>query len=200
MDRRNFIASGLMIGTLLLGACSDNWKIDRKLPSDSADLDYRFNDEDARSMTQQLMTDCLSRPWSSNWTASHNNQPPIVYVGPVKNDTQDYTVNSKLVTEVMEKELINSGKARIKAPKDLRTEGRDERLDTKYNDPATIKAVAKELNADFALVGNFQQTVQRNNDQNRVTNYYQMNMELVNVETQEVVWKNNAEIKKTARK
>jgi PBP1b-binding outer membrane lipoprotein LpoB len=123
---------------------------------------------------------------------------PIVYVGAVKNDTQDYTVNSKLITEVMETQMINSGRARIKAPRDLRSEGRDERLDTKYNDPATIKAVAKELNADFALVGDVQQSFQKNNAGDRIANYYMVNMELINVETQEVVWKKNAELKKTA--
>ncbi len=198
METRKLFAAGLMVGTLLLGACSGNWKVDRKEPTEVIDLDYHFNDEDARETTRTMVTDCLARPWISNWTTSHNGQMPIVYLGNVKNDTQDYAVNSKLFTEVIQKEMINSGRVRLKAEKDLRTEGRDERLDTKYNDPATIKAVAKELNADFALVGNVQQSFQKNNSGDKVVNYYMINMELINVETQEKVWIQNAEIKKAA--
>jgi uncharacterized protein (TIGR02722 family) len=199
MDTRKLMA-GLTVGSLFIAGCNGNWKIDRKAPEDSADLDYRFNDQDAREATQQLMTDCLSRPWVSNWSTAHNGQAPIVYLGNVKNDTQDYNVNSVMITEVMQKEMINSGRVRVKAQKDARPDIRDERLDTKYNDPSTVKAVAKELNADFALVGNVQQSLQQNNNATRVTNYYQINMELINVETAEKVWIKDAQIKKTARK
>jgi PBP1b-binding outer membrane lipoprotein LpoB len=87
---------------------------------------------------------------------------------------------------------------RVKAEKDLRPELRDERLDTKYNDPATLKAVAKELNADFALVGAVNDNKQRSNDGRTVVNFYQFDMQLVNVETAEKVWIQTKQVKKVA--
>lgn len=194
------LASTLFLSAGLIGACSDNWKVDRRDPKEVIDLDYRFNDVDARDTAATIVGDILSRPWISNWSATHNGQEPIVFVGTIRNDTQDYNVNSELFTNAIVRELINSGRVRVKAEKQAREELRDERLDTKYNDPATIKAVAKELNADFAFTGNVQQVLQKTNDNRRVMNYYQINAELTNVETVEVVWGKAHEIKKSARR
>ncbi|MCH7961211.1 MAG: SUMF1/EgtB/PvdO family nonheme iron enzyme [Planctomycetes bacterium] len=67
---------------------------------------------------------------------------------------------------------------------------------TVIRDPATIKAVARELNADFALVGKVIQVRQESANRRHWVNFYQANMELINVETAEVVWSGIKEIKK----
>ncbi|MBX3378396.1 MAG: penicillin-binding protein activator LpoB [Phycisphaeraceae bacterium] len=197
---RLIVASGLALTATLFSACSGNWKVDRKDPTQVIDLDYRFNDVDARATAETMIKDILSRPWISNWARDNGGKAPIVYVGTIRNDTQDYNVNPELFTSAIVRELINSGRVRVKAERDARQELRDERLDTKYNDPATIKAIAKELNADFALTGNVQQVMQRTNDGRTLVNYYQINAELTNVETLELVWKEAHEIKKVAKR
>lgn len=195
------LASGLTLAATILGACSDNWKVKRNDPNEVIDVDYRFNDVDARGTANTIITDILSQPWITNWTKAHDGKAPIVYVGTIRNDSQDYNVNPELFTNAIVRELINSGRVRVKAERDARQDLRDERLDTKYNDPATIKAIAKELNADFAFTGNVQQIIQRTNDGKKLVNYYQINSELTDVETAEIVWQGKAqEIKKTATK
>jgi penicillin-binding protein activator len=195
------LASTLTATAAILGACSDNWKVKRHDPNTEIDLDYRFNDVDARGTAQALITQVLSHPWIGNWTRDHGGKQPIVFVGTVRNDTQDYNVDPELFTNAIVAEFINSGRVRVKSARDARQELRDERLDTKYNDPATVKAVAKELNADFALTGNVKQIVQRTNDGDKLMNYYQINCEVTDVETAEIVWQGKpVEIKKTATK
>lgn len=189
------LSAAAMIG--LAGCASENWKVKRVDPSTPTDVDYRFNDEDARQVLAAMSADCLSRPWIDNFMRDNGGKQPIVFLGSIKNNTQDY-INTQLYTTDLEKELLNGGRVRVKAERDLRQELRDERLDTKYNDPATLKAVAKELNADFALVGFVNDNKQRSNDGRTIVNYYQFDMQLINVETAEKVWIQTKPIKKVA--
>lgn len=180
----------------LTGCENQNWNVKRTDPTAQTDVDYRFNDEDARQIMAAMTADALSRPWLERFRGE-NQRDPIIFLGNVKNNTQDY-INTNLYTNNIQRELLNSGKVRVKAEREARQELRDERLDTKYNDPATIKQVAKELNADFALVGTIEDNKQRSGDSRTVVNYYQAKMELINVETAEVVWIQTKEIKKVA--
>ncbi len=179
--------------------CSNNWDVKRVEPEASTEVDYRFNDEDARQIFQSMVTDCLNRRWLEDWKRSHQGQAPIIFLSDVRNQTEDY-VNTQLFTTQIQEELLNSGQVRIKAERDFRDAIREERLDTKFNDPETIKAVAKELNADFALTGFVNDNKQRSNDGKVVVNYYQANMRLIDVETAEMVWSQTKELKKVAKR
>jgi uncharacterized protein (TIGR02722 family) len=194
------ILSTLAAASLLaLSGCNDGWKVNRVDPAKSTDIDYRFNDQDARQIFQELSQDMLSRPWAEAYMREHGDKRPIVYLANVKNNTQDY-INTELFTNQLQEIMINSGKVRVKTESENRQAIRDERLDTKYNDPATIKAVAKELNADFALMGSINDNKQRSTSGNTVVNYYQATMTLTNVETAEKVWSNTVDIKKVAQR
>ncbi len=138
-------------------------------------------------------------PWLDNWMREHGGQRPIVVVGNMKNATEDY-INTGIFTTPFERDLINSGRVRVKAQKDIRAELRDERLDTEFNDPETLKAIAKELNADLILVGQINDDKQRSVSGNKVIAYYQANLELINVETAEKVWIGSHEVQKVARR
>ncbi len=186
-------------GVGMAGGCGKNWDVERVEPEKSTEVDYRFNDEDARQIFQSMTTDCLNRPWLKNWTRSHSGQPPIIFLSDVRNQTEDY-INTQLFTTQIQEELLNSGDVRIKAERDFRDAIREERLDTKFNDPETIKAVAKELNADFALTGFVNDNKQRSNDGRVIVNYYQANMRLIDVETAEIVWSQTKELKKVAKR
>ena len=194
------VTAGLLFLAIGAGGCASNeWKVNRVDPAAQTDVDYRFNDQDAREIFHELAQDALSRDWIDNFRRENNGRDPIVYLADVKNNTQEY-INADLFTNQLIEEFINSQKVRVKTPRDARQEVRDERLDTKYNDPATIKAIAKELNADFALMGSINDVKQRSQSGRTVVNYYQVAMDLVNVETQEVVWRKTPEIKKVARR
>jgi penicillin-binding protein activator len=189
-------AAGIM---LIAGCASNEWNVKRVDPTASTDVDYRFNDEDARQIFQSMAKDVASRPWIDNHMRENSGQRPIVYLATVKNNTQDY-INTQLFTNQIQEELLNGGRVTVKAERDARQELRDERLDTKYNDPATVKAVAKEVNADYALVGSISDVKQRSTSGRTVVSYYQAHMELVNVETAVKVWADTVEIKKVARR
>ncbi len=190
---------GGMLALGLAGCAAENYTIDRRDPAKTTDYDYRFDEDDARQVAQGMITDCLRRPWIDTWMRENDGKRPLIVLGNVRNDTQDY-LNPELFTAPIQRELLNSGRVRVKAEKDLRQELRDERLDTKFNDPATIKAIAKEVNADFMMVGNVKDNKERSRDGRNIISYYQVTLELINIETAEKTWIQNEEIEKRARR
>lgn len=182
---------------LVLGGCNGNWNVERRDPGTVTDYDYRFDEDDARQVAHTMIGDCLARPWIDNWMSEAGGKRPLIVLGNVRNDTQDY-INSDIFTDPIQKELLNSGRVRVKAEKDLRQDLRDERLDTKFNDPATVKAIAKEVNADFMMLGRVKDQKERSQDGRKIISYYQVTLELINIETAEKVWIQNAEIEKKA--
>lgn len=195
-------AASLILAALagtLVGCSGGDYRVTREDPETVRDLTYRFTEDDAREVYQNTIANALAMPWLDNWMREHGGQRPIVVVGNMKNATEDY-INTDIFTSPFERDLINSGRVRVKAQKDIRAELRDERLDTEFNDPETLKAIAKELNADLILVGQINDDKQRSVSGNKVIAYYQANLELINVETAEKVWIGSHEIQKVARR
>ena len=105
------IAASAAALILSAGACSPNWKVKRIDPEQTVDLDYRFDDEDAKQIARGMIADALSKPWVAEYMAV-NEKRPLVVVGNVKNETEDY-INPDLFTDVIQEELLNSGKVRF---------------------------------------------------------------------------------------
>lgn len=197
--RPTVLVVGLMVAAVSLPACSRNWKITRVDPETTIDYDYRFDDEDARAVYQGMIADALSKPWIDQWMATHNDRP-VVIVGTVRNETQDY-IDYKMFTKRIEEELINSGRVRVVAERDQRGEIRDERIaGQEFNRPETIKKVAHELGADFMMIGRIADIKERSADGKQLVSYYQINLELIDIESNEKVWIQTEEIKKQARR
>ena len=190
---------GLAASAVIVGGCSKNWQVKRIDPDTVVDLDYRFDDDDAREIARGMIADALSKPWISEHMAVHEKRPMIV-VGSVKNETEDY-IDPDLFTDVIQEELLNSGKVRFVAERDLRAELRQERLDDQeFLDPATIKQAAMEKGADYMMLGRIKDVKERSNNGKRVISFYQVTLELIDIETNEKVWIESREIKKTAKR
>lgn len=200
MNTVKTLSLGVCCLSLAVVGCGDNWKVKRTNPDQTTDVDYRFNDDDAREVVVRAMEDCLKRPWIDRFMAENNGRRPIVYLANVRNKTQDYSANPELFTTKIQEELLNSGRVQVKAERDQRQDLRDERLDTKYNDPATVKAVAKEVNADFALTGQIIDNKQRSNDGKTIVNYYEISLELIDVEKATKEWIKTVPLKKVAKR
>jgi len=191
-------ASTMLVGCG--GGAYGNWNVNRTDPEKTADVDYRWQDDDAREAYRGLIADCLARPWVENHRAEKGGQRPVVFVGTVRNETADY-VDTKLVTKRFEEELINSGRVRVVADRDQRGEIRDERQQGQaWNRPDTVKKQAMEQGADYIMLGRVAEVKQESNDRRTIVQYYQINLELIDIESNEKVWIGSKEIKKVARR
>ncbi len=186
-----------MVGAGVLAGCKSR-EVTRADPSEVRDLDFRFDEDDARMTANTMVRDALSQGWIDRWMGAHD-QRPVVIVGTVRNETSDY-LDSKLFTKQIERELINSGRVRIVAARDERGEIRDERkqgLD--WSRPETVKQQAYELGADFMLLGRVGENIERSRNGNQRIVYYQVNLEMIDLESNEKVWIGEQQIEKRVR-
>jgi uncharacterized protein (TIGR02722 family) len=178
---------------ILFLACGSSRKVSRVEPDTTIDLSGQWNDTDARLVSQEMIEDCLSRPWINDFNIQSSDKP-VVTVGTIRNLSDEH-IDTETFTTDFERELINSGKVKFVATRDQRYDIRDERADQQeYASPETAKQMARETGADFILLGAIKNIIDQ--IEGRRVVYYQTDMELINVETNEKVWIGTKKIKK----
>ncbi|MGA9121196.1 MAG: penicillin-binding protein activator LpoB [Bacteroidota bacterium] len=191
---RLFLSILLAASVSIVSGCGGSSRSVSRIESDQAvDLSGDWNDTDSRLVAQEMIKDVLARPWLADFQGMKSRQP-VVVVGTVKNRTTEHIQTITFIKN-LERELINSGRVKFVANKDERQEVRDERADQQENASAeTMKRFQKELGADYVLRGDIASIVdQEGGDQ---VKYYQTNLELVNLETNEISWSGEHKIKK----
>ncbi len=184
----------LLIMTVIFSACGGPAKtVERKAVDETIDLSGRWNDSDLQLTAEQIIRDVISRPWLPEFQ-NENERKPVVIVGTVRNKTSEHLDTQPLVNAI-ETELINSGKVKFVASKQKREEVRDERMDQQtQSSEESAKRLAAETGADFMLQGEITSITDQEGGQKVV--YYQVAMELINIETSEINWKGTKQIKK----
>ena len=178
-------------------ACGSSRKVYRIEPETVTDLSGRWNDTDARLVAEEMVSDCLSRPWLLDWVANTGGKP-VVTVGTIRNRSSEH-IDTETFTTDFERELINSGQVRFVASRGQRDEIRDERFDQQeWASPETMKRIRAETGADFILVGAIKSIIDEI-EGTRVV-YYQTDLEMIDIESIEKVWIGSKKIKKEISK
>lgn len=179
--------------SLLVFACGSSRQVTRVAADTTIDLSGNWNDTDARLVAEEMVSDCLTKPWINDFNIAYSNKP-VVTVGTIRNLSREH-IDTETFTTDFERELLNSGKVRFVASRDERQEIRDERQEQQeYSSDETAKRLAQEVGADFLLQGAIKTIVDQIEGKRVI--YYQTDMHLVNVETNEKVWIGTKKIKK----
>lgn len=193
------MTAAALLPAIALTACAPVREVTRVDPNQVVDVDYRFNDTDARQVYQGMVEEALRRPWIDNHLAENGGKRPTLIVGPVTNATQDY-IDMKLITTDIERELINSGRVRFVADKDQRLPVREEREQgQEWSRPETRKRMKYELGADYMVIGRIMDDKPRTLSGTAGVSYFKANLEIVDLESNEKVWIGSHEIKKVWR-
>jgi uncharacterized protein (TIGR02722 family) len=186
----------LLIFSLLL-ACGSSRKVARIDAQSTTDLSGQWNDTDSRLVAQEMVSDCLTRPWIDNFLTA-TTKKPVVTVGIIRNLSSEH-ISTETFSSDIEREMINSGRVKFVAGKPERDEMREERQEQQdYASPETMKKLRAETGADFILNGAIKTIVDQL--ENKRVVYYQTDLQLVNVETMEKVWIGTEKIKKEITK
>lgn len=179
----------------LLFACSPSVKrVETNLVKD---VSGGWNDTDAQMVAQEMITDCLQGGWYNRYLARKGKEP-VVIVGTVTNNTMEH-INTGVFVEEIQRALINSAKVDFVASSTERGEIRTERLEQdEFASEATRKAFGKEVGADFMLSGVLNSVVDKSGSKALV--FYQVNMKLINIETNQIVWNGQKQIKKYVKR
>lgn len=187
----------IALSSLLLAACGGTQV--RRMDVDAVkDLSGRWNDTDSRLVAEEMIRDCLSRPWLDNARQDKHGKPPTVIVGTVRNESHEH-INTDTFVEDLQRELINSGKVEFVASRNERGEVRDERLDQDTNSSEeTRKAHGQEFGADYMLDGSISTIEDQEGGESVVL--YQTNLKLVNMQTNVIAWNGEKKIKKDVKR
>ncbi|MCK4858199.1 MAG: penicillin-binding protein activator LpoB [candidate division Zixibacteria bacterium] len=183
----------LAMAAVLLAGCSSQRQVTRLDPEAVTDLSGNWNDTDARLVAEEMITDCLSRPWLTDFVISAGKKP-VVTVGRIRNKSSEH-IDTETFTNDFERELLNSGKVKFVATPEQRIDVREERLDQDYYASAeTRKQLRHETGADFLLLGSIKSITDQIEGKRVI--FYQTDLELINIETNEKVWIGTKKIKK----
>ncbi|MCQ2603910.1 MAG: penicillin-binding protein activator LpoB [Spirochaetia bacterium] len=186
----------VLVAGIALTGCN-SIKVTRMDTDEVTDLSGKWNDTDSRIVAEELMKDMCSRPWASDFKMANGKNPAII-VGTVRNKSSEHIEVIPFIKNI-EREVINTGTADIVASADERESLRAERLDQQeYSSEETAKKLAQEYGADFMLQGVI--TTITDQVKKKYTIYYQVNLELINIENNKKVWIGNTEIKKFVEK
>lgn len=141
-----------------------------------------------------MISDALRGLWLNQFQSQHDRRPVII-VGEILNRSQEH-INAQVFIKDLERALLNSGEVRFVVSADERAQPRDERAQQHAGQtrPSTIKELGDELGADFILTG----TINTIKDQHerRYVILYQVNLELIDIQTNEKIWIGQHAIKK----
>ena len=180
----------------LLLACGT--KGERMDVNTTKDLSGKWNDTDSRLVAETMIQECLNGAWYAKALRESRGKEPVVIVGTVNNDTMEH-INTGAFIEELQRALINSGKVEFVASSSERGEIRQERLEQdEYASEATRKAFGQEVGADYMLSGVLSSIVDQEGRKSVV--FYQVNLKLINIETNKILWNGQKQIKKYVAK
>lgn len=161
------------------------------------DVSGGWNDTDAQMVAQEMITDCLQSGWYTRFLTRYGKEPTVI-VGTVSNNTMEH-INTDVFIEAMQRALINSAKVDFVASAEERGDVRTERLEQdEFASEETRKAFGKEIGADYMLSGVLNSVVDQAGSKAVV--FYQVNLKLIDIETNQIVWNGQKQIKKYVKR
>jgi uncharacterized protein (TIGR02722 family) len=184
MKRNIRFALSLFCSIFFLASCSH--KVTRIDPAEQVDISGRWNNTDSRLVAEDITKTILGSNWLTDHMAAKNGQRPVVIVGFVANKSHEHIEAETFVKDV-ENSFVTTQKVRLVQGGKKREELRAEKADQQTNASASsMKKFGLEQGADFILQGSINSIVDSHKRKKVV--YYQVNLELTNIETNEVTW------------
>ena len=178
----------------LLAGCGGKKVVTRLDPNTAIDLSGRWNDEDSRLVSEEFVGKILEARWIERHDRTHDSAQPIVIVGLVRNKSTEH-IATETFTKDIERAFINSGIVRVVASSEERVQIRDEREEQQdFSSPETVKKFGREAGADYMLMGTIN-SIEDQEEGEKVV-FYQVDLELTDIETNEKVWLDQKELKK----
>lgn len=201
MSRPLTSAAAILIVAVLAASCS-NKHVSRIEPDTVTDLSGSWNDTDSRLVANALIEQSLTGPWLSRFNNAYGGEPPTVIVGAFRNRSTEHIPVSTFIND-LEFAYINSGAVMVVASDVERDQVRAERADQQEFARADSRAqLGQELGANYILQGEINSIADEEETERfgakrkeRIV-FYQVDAQLVDLESNGVVWAGQHKIKK----
>ncbi len=183
------ILPAIALAAFALPGCGER-EVRRTESNEMIDLSGEWNDTDSQLVAKEMIADSMSYPWAEQFTAK-NKKAPKVQLGKVIVRANGDDIATDIFLKNIRKEFVRSGKVDVvdEDKSSTRAEVADQ-----ANFAKEAKAAGEELAADFLLKG----TINVQNDQlgERKVKFYQVDLELTDIQSRKIVWTNDKKIKK----
>lgn len=182
---------------VLIAGCGGR-EVTRTDPDTVTDLSGYWNETDARMVADSMIAQCLDGRWLVEFASAGSRgdlaSKPVIVVGGIYNESSEH-INTNIFMNAIEQAFLESGEIQIAAGGASRGEVRSEREDqTIFSSPETAASFGREIGADFVMTGNIGSIVDEEGSTRSI--YYQISLELIDVETALKSWIGSLEIKK----
>lgn len=190
----NKIIAASLGALLVFGTVSCNRKVTRISENKTEDLSGRWNNTDSRLTAEEIIKECNGGKWIGDYMTKSGGKKPVVIVGFVTNKSHEH-IDAETFMLDLEKSFINQGQVKLVQGGDKRNQIRGERADQQDNaSQSTMKKFGLEMGADFMLQGDINSIV--DSYKNKKVVYYQINLQLTDLQSNEVVWIGDKKITK----
>ena len=182
--------------SISLAACvTPGRQVTRVAADTQTDLSGKWNDTDARMVSDALLKDCFASAWIQNFVQDEGRKPAI-RVRSVVNKTDEH-IDSQVFIKNIEKAMLNSGKARVLAQKGAElgaiNEEQARAASGRQSDDSGV-SVGNEAGADFVVAVRVTSILDQVDG--KKAKLYKVNFEMLNSSSGEKVWIGDHEIKK----
>ena len=185
--------STILTLALFLGLASCSHKVSRIDPAETPDINGSWSNTDSRLTAEEMISQSLSDKWLSEYIQAKGKKP-VVIVGMITNKSHEH-IEAETFMKELEKSFITTTKVGLVQSGKKREEMRSEKADQQTNVTAsTMKKFGMEKGADYILQGSINSIVDAFKRKKTVT--YQINLELTDIQTNEVVWIGDKKIAK----
>jgi len=179
---------------LVLTTISCGRQVTRMSEDTVTDISGKWNDTDSRLTAEEITQEMMMHSWYNTYTAQNVGDRPVIIVGMITNKSHEH-IATETFSKNIEKAIINNDRMRLVQAGAMREELRAERADQQnYSSASSMKQFGLEQGADFMLQGTINSIVDEYKRDKTV--YYQVDLELTNIETNEKVWIGDKKIKK----
>jgi len=196
LARASLRAAAALAVLLVSGGCAT--QVTRISPDQQIDLSGRWNDVDSRQVADAIIRQSFESQYGQSWALQYSQanagRRPTVIVGTVRNRSMEHIPVTTFVRD-LERAYLASGQVQVVASAEERDEVREERLDQQEHASADTRArLGKERGAQYMLQGDISSIEDREGGRRVV--FYQVDMTLVDLESNAKTWTGQHRIKK----
>ncbi|EDM34574.1 hypothetical protein PBAL39_11270 [Pedobacter sp. BAL39] len=180
------------VSGVIISSCSR--QVTRVNTDQAIDISGNWNNTDSRLVAAEMTQTILGSKWLPSHLEAKQGKKPVVIVGTVTNKSHEH-IDAETFVKDVEQAFISSDRVRLVQGGKKREELRAEKGDQQDNaSVSTMKKFGLENGADYILQGSINSIVDSHKRQKVV--YYQVNLELTDIQTNEVVWIGDKKITK----
>ena len=160
-------------------------------PNTSIHLSGMWNDDDSKTVSNEMIEQCMKGAWITNFR-DRSGRAPVFRVSAIQNKSNE-EIATEIFTNDLERAAINSGRVRVVGSRGEAEQTRAERADVQAN-AAAAPASGNEQAPDFVLQGSIK--IQHDGHKDTQVKFYQVDLKLLDITTNETVWIGSTERKK----